>query len=68
MADPNMYAAGHGSGAAIQQPVRWGYRGGGKYFPVGQGEQPPGYVTWDGQLEAAFRQIDLLMEQLYILE
>lgn len=36
-------------------------------FPVGQGEQPPGYVTWDGQLEAAFRQIDLLMEQLYIL-
>ena len=30
-------------------------------------ENPPGYVTWDGQLEAAFKQIDLLMEQLYIL-
>ncbi len=65
-ADPNMY----GPDTALEHdPVtgQWGYRGGGKYFPVGQGEQPPGYVTWDGQLEAAFRQIDLLMEQLYIL-
>lgn len=65
-ADPNMY----GPDTALEQDPatgQWGYRGGGKYFPVGQGEQPPGYVTWDGQLEAAFRQIDLLMEQLYIL-
>ena len=44
---------------------QWGYRSGGKYFPVGKDEQPPGYVTWDGQLEAAFKQIDLLMEQLH---
>ncbi len=65
-ADPNMY----GPDTALehdQATGQWGYRGGGKYFPVGQGEQPPGYVTWDGQLEAAFKQIDLLMEQLYIL-
>lgn len=65
-ADPNMY----GPDTALEHdPVtgQWIFRGGGKYFPVGQGEQPPGYVTWDGQLEAAFRQIDLLMEQLYIL-
>ncbi len=65
-ADPNMY----GPDTALEHDPttgQWGYRGGGKYFPVGQGEQPPGYVTWDGQLEAAFRQIDLLMEQLYIL-
>ena len=65
-ADPNMY----GPETALEHdPVtdQWGYRGGGKYFPVGQDEQPPGYVTWDGQLEAAFKQIDLLMEQLYIL-
>lgn len=65
-ADPNMY----GPDTALEQDPatgQWGYRGGGKYFPVSQGEQPPGYVTWDGQLEAAFKQIDLLMEQLYIL-
>ena len=65
-ADPNMY----GPDTALEHDPatgQWIFRGGGKYFPVGQGEQPPGYVTWDGQLEAAFRQIDLLMEQLYIL-
>ena len=65
-ADPNMY----GPDTALEHDPatgQWGYRGGGKYFPVSQGEQPPGYVTWDGQLEAAFKQIDLLMEQLYIL-
>ncbi len=64
--DPNMY----GPDTTLEHDPttgQWGYRSGGKYFPVGQGEQPPGYVTWDGQLEAAFRQIDLLMEQLYIL-
>ena len=65
-ADPNMY----GPDTALehdQATGQWGYRSGGKYFPVGKDEQPPGYVTWDGQLEAAFKQIDLLMEQLYIL-
>ena len=65
-ADPNMY----GPVTALEHDTtsgRWEYRGGGKYFPVGDGEQPPGYVTWDGQLEAAFKQIELLMEQLYIL-
>ena len=65
-ADPNMY----GPDTALEHDPttgQWGYHGGGKYFPVHQGEQPPGYVTWDGQLEAAFKQIDLLMEQLYVL-
>jgi len=65
-ADPNMY----GPDAALVQDSKtgeWLFRGGGKYFPVGQGETPPGYFTWDGQLEAAFKQIDLLMEQLYVL-
>lgn len=64
--DPNMY----GPDTALEHdPItgEWTYRGGGKYFPVSQGEAPPGYVTWDGKLEAAFKQIDLLMEQLYIL-
>jgi hypothetical protein len=65
-ADPNMY----GPETALEQDQKtgqWIFKGGGKFFPVNTGEQPPGYVTWDGQLEAAFKQIDLLMEQLYIL-
>ncbi len=65
-ADPNMY----GPDTALEQDPKtgeWTFRGGGKYFTVGPDDKPPGYVTWDGQLEAAFRQIDFLMEQLYIL-
>jgi hypothetical protein len=53
--------------STTQQPGNGGTGAVANTFPVGQGEQPPGYVTWDGQLEAAFKQIDLLMEQLYIL-
>lgn len=65
-ADPNMY----GPDTALEQNTKtgeWDFRGGGKYFPVGPGDTSPGYVTWDGHLEAAFKQIDLLMEQLYVL-
>lgn len=39
----------------------------GDYFPVEEGEQPPGYVTWEGQLEAAFKEFELLMDQFYTL-
>lgn len=41
--------------------------GGSHYIAVQPGEQTPGYLVWDGQLEAAFREIDLLMQQLYLL-
>lgn len=65
-ADPNMYGP---SSAWEQDPTTgaWGLKGGGKFYAVEQGEQAPGYVVWDGQLEAAFKQIELLMEQLYVL-
>jgi len=65
-ADPNMY----GPDSALEQDPKtgeWTFRGGGKYFPVSDGEDAPGYVVWEGQLEAAFKQIEVLMEQLYIL-
>lgn len=65
-ADPNMY----GPDTALEYDNatgQWTFKGGGKYFPVGPDEKPPGYVTWDGQLEAAFKEIELLLEQLYIL-
>jgi len=45
-ADPNMY----GPDSALEKDPtsgHWGYRGGGKYFPVGEGEEPPGYVGMD---------------------
>lgn len=41
--------------------------GGSQYFAIQQGDTVPGYVTWDGQLEAAFRQFELLMEQVYLI-
>lgn len=39
----------------------------GKFFGVSEGEMLPQYMTWDGQLEAAFKQLELLINQLYIL-
>ncbi|MCM1220264.1 MAG: phage portal protein [Lachnospiraceae bacterium] len=39
----------------------------GKFFAVSQGEQEPKYMTWDGQLTAAFEQLEFLVNQLYIL-
>lgn len=64
-ADPNMY----GPDTALEQDEygNWYVKGGGKYFPISQGENPPGYVTWDGQLEAAFKHIEQLLEQFYAL-
>lgn len=39
----------------------------GNFFAVSQGEQEPKYMTWDGQLSAAFKQLEFLINQLYIL-
>lgn len=39
----------------------------GKFFGVAQGEEQPKYLTWDGQLSAAFKELELLINQLYIL-
>lgn len=64
--DPNMY----GPDSALEVDPLTGqatFRAGGKYFPLTPEDNPPGYVTWDGQLEASFREIDVLMEQLYFI-
>lgn len=63
--DPNMY----GDEAALEQDEmgNWVFKGGGKFFPVSQGGVTPGYVTWDGQLEAQFKTLDWLMQQFYSL-
>lgn len=39
----------------------------GKFFAVSQGEEHPEYLTWDGQLSSAFKQLEFLVNQLYIL-
>jgi hypothetical protein len=40
----------------------------GNYFPRNTNDEPePKYLTWDGKLEAAFSQAELLINQLYII-
>lgn len=39
----------------------------GKFFAVNQGDQLPQYMVWDGQLTAAFKELEVLINQLYIL-
>lgn len=38
-----------------------------KFYGINEGDTPPQYLTWDGQLEAAFKQLEFLINQLYIL-
>jgi hypothetical protein len=40
---------------------------GNKYWPLESGEAPPVYITWDGKLDSAFRQMEFLLDQLYAL-
>lgn len=39
----------------------------GKFFAVSPGEEQPKYMTWEGQLSSAFKQLEILINQLYIL-
>lgn len=39
----------------------------GKFFATSPGENKPEYMTWDGQLSSAFKQLEFLVNQLYIL-
>jgi len=39
----------------------------GDYIALEKGEQPPGYITWDGNVEGCFKELDFLMNQLYAL-
>ncbi|WP_241254553.1 phage portal protein [Brevibacillus sp. SYP-B805] len=33
----------------------------GRYIPVGKDDQTPGYMTWDSQLDGAFKELDYLI-------
>lgn len=64
-ADPNMT----GPVTMLSQDPKTGelYLKRGKFFATSQGDNEPHYLTWDGQLTAAFKQLELLINQLYIL-
>lgn len=38
---------------------------GGRYVPVTKDDVTPGYMTWDSQLEGAFKELDLLLGLVY---
>lgn len=39
----------------------------GSFFAISPGETPPSYLTWEGNLEAAFKELEILLNQLYII-
>ncbi|MGN7387733.1 phage portal protein [Sporosarcina sp. SAFN-015] len=40
---------------------------GGKYIPVTQDDVTPGYMTWNAQLDAAFKELDLLIASVFVI-
>lgn len=56
--DPTAYGPDIGDGEDV---VRFG----GKYIPVGKDEQTPGYMTWNSQLDGAFRELDYLINYVF---
>ena len=39
----------------------------GKFYAVSPGEEKPEYMTWDGQLSSAFKELEFLVNQMNIL-
>lgn len=54
--DPNAY----GPPAGIDE-----IRSGGRYIPVEEGDVVPGYMEWNSQLEAAFKELDRLIGMVF---
>lgn len=44
-----------------------GVRFGGVYIPVTKEDVVPGYMTWQAQLDAAFKELDLLISTVFIM-
>ena len=64
-ADPNI--TGPASMLRLNQETGEYYLETGKFYAVSPGEEHPEYMTWDGQLTSAFKQLEFLINQLYIL-
>lgn len=41
------------------------FRAGGRYIPIGKDDAKPGYMTWDSQLDGAFKELDILLGLVY---
>lgn len=65
-ADPSMYGGAENTRVDPKTGETAVDAAGGTYFVVQDGDQPPGYVTWDGQLTAAFTELERLLELFYI--
>lgn len=65
-ADPSMFGSSENTTVDPKTGETTVSAAGGTYYVVGDGEQPPGYVTWDGQLTAAFTELERLLELFYI--
>lgn len=63
--EPNMY----GSPDYLKVDAQTGkpYLETGSYYPTDEGDDPPGYITWEGHLEWQFKEMEFLIEQLYII-
>lgn len=64
-ADPNI--TGPASMLSLNPETGEYYLKAGKFYAVSPGEELPQYMTWDGQLTSAFKQLEFLINQLYIL-
>lgn len=64
-ADPNI--TGPVSMLSVNSQTGEYYLKPGKFFAVSPGDTPPAYMTWDGQLSSAFKELEVLINQLYIL-
>lgn len=64
-ADPNI--TGPASMLELNPETGEYYLRSGKFFATSPGENQPEYMTWDGQLTAAFQQLEFLINQLFIL-
>lgn len=38
-----------------------------QFYAVSPGEEHPEYMTWDGQLQAAFQALEILLNQIYVM-
>ena len=64
-ADPNI--TGPASMLKMNPDTGEYYLDTGKFYAISPGEEKPEYMTWDGQLTSAFKQLEFLINQLYIL-